>query len=402
VRDPYEELTVSGNKPLEERIGLGPAVLDVVEGRADVLLADAEDRLWWNHGVAAEVLRLVHGAAGQVWTAAEGRIGEDDPTDELSRTVRTAANRFSRLMNAMKSRRAVESALAEGVWPAPRAPLGYRVGKDRCLAPDERAPVVAEAFALRATGASVRECRAFLAGHGIDRTMAAVERMFTNRAYVGEIHFGDHTPNPDAHPAIVDRTVFDRVQRARSPRGRHAKTDRLLARADALRCGTCGGLMSLSQTGAGRAFYRCAADDCSRRVTIGVFAEDLVRAHTRALLADARARAYTEDDARTAAADLERVEEELGALVRTYAAAGVLDEPSAVDALAGAREERDRARALVERLQARGGEIQLPAVDVFDAADVDTQRAVIRRLGVVATVAPGRGPDRVTIEPTVK
>ena len=91
--------------------------------------------------------------------------------------------------------------------------------------------------------------------------------MVTSRAYLGEIHFGEYQPNLSAHPAIVDTETWQRVS---VPRGRRAKSDRLLARLNVLRCGTCGARMVVGSTNnRGYALYRCPpTGDCPRRVTI--------------------------------------------------------------------------------------------------------------------------------------
>ena len=58
----------------------------------------------------------------------------------------------------------------------------------------------------------------------------------------------------------------------RSPRGRRAKSERLLARLGVLRCATCGARMvigSTDQNGKRHYMYRCPPiGDCPRRVTI--------------------------------------------------------------------------------------------------------------------------------------
>ena len=46
---------------------------------------------------------------------------------------------------------------------------------------------------MRGDGVAVRECREYLAKHGIERTMAAVSRLFHDRALLGELHFETST-----------------------------------------------------------------------------------------------------------------------------------------------------------------------------------------------------------------
>src|SRR3954469_17234203 len=66
--DAYDELHVSGNAPLEDRPGLSRAVAAVMTGTADIIVGAHAERLWWNHEVRAQVLRLVQDAGGEVWS----------------------------------------------------------------------------------------------------------------------------------------------------------------------------------------------------------------------------------------------------------------------------------------------------------------------------------------------
>ena len=63
----------------------------------------------------------------------------------------------------------------------------------------------------------------------IKRSFHGMQALLASRIVLGELHFGDLV-NEHAHEAIVDRDVWRRVQRIKSPRGRRPKSDRLLAR----------------------------------------------------------------------------------------------------------------------------------------------------------------------------
>jgi hypothetical protein len=59
----------------------------------------------------------------------------------------------------------------------PKAPLGYVVGPDRKLAPDEATKqIVVDAFDLRAGGATAKAVRAMLAERGVKRSSPACGR----------------------------------------------------------------------------------------------------------------------------------------------------------------------------------------------------------------------------------
>jgi hypothetical protein len=117
--------------------------------------------------------------------------------------------------------------------------------------PDAKnAPVVADAFRLRAEGATIAEVRAYLGEQGIDRSYHGVESLLSSRVVLGEILFGGFV-NLSAHPAIVDVDTWRRVQRAKVSRGSRAKSERLLARLGVLRCATCGSRMVVGSANRG-------------------------------------------------------------------------------------------------------------------------------------------------------
>jgi hypothetical protein len=97
-----------------------------------------------------------------------------------------------------------------------------------------------------------------------------VIKLFESRLPLGELHHGDFRPNLHAHPAIIDRDVWERVQKTRSTRGRQPKSQHLLSRLGVLRCGGCDGRMSIGDDWRGAKVYRCSTShgDCPERSTI--------------------------------------------------------------------------------------------------------------------------------------
>jgi hypothetical protein len=268
------------------------------------------------------------------------------------------------------------------------------------LIPDpETAPVVAEAFRMRAESATVAEVRAFLHEHGIERSYHGVGSLLASRVVLGEIHFGKLV-NLEAHPAIVDPDVWRAVQRVKVARGRKPKSERLLARLEVLRCASCNGRMVVGtqrQNGRSYAFYRCGhvREDCPQRVTISAeLVEGIVVAEVRGALKDAEGRASAEHNVRDAEHALERAQAELDALI------DMLDplEPRARERLVAATEKRDQARERVEQLGGQRAAVTINAADDWDRLSLDARRALIRATVERVVVAPGRGADRVTVE----
>src|SRR4029077_17035539 len=153
-------------------------------------------------------------------------------------TLLGAVAEYARRMTAERTQESKMRAVERGVPPFPNIPPGYCRREDGRLEPDENAATVAEAFRLRANGATVMKVREYLRENGIERTFHGTQSLLTSRIVLGELRFGEIL-NPSAHPAIVDARTWQSVQRMRAPRGRRAKSERLLARLGVLRCGTC-------------------------------------------------------------------------------------------------------------------------------------------------------------------
>jgi hypothetical protein len=280
-------------------------------------------------------------------------------------------------------------------------PPGYIRGDDGVLATNPtEAPVVAEAFRLRAEGATVKEVRAYLASNGVERSWHGVQAMLKSRVPLGEIHFGA-LANLAAHEPIVNTAVWQRAQRTEI-RGPKAKSDRLLARQDILRCGSCGGRMSVgTQTQNGRkyGFYRCSPlGDCKNRMAISAeMAEKVVADYVRAQLADVEGKASAETHVRDAEQELDQAQSALEAGIRTLA--DFSDEPAARERLSELRRERDEAQQRLEKLGGASVAVTINASADWEQLTLEERRALIRATIASATVRSGRGAERITITP---
>jgi DNA invertase Pin-like site-specific DNA recombinase len=401
--DVLEELDVSGGAPLARRPGLRRAVELVEQGEAEVVVVAYLDRLVRSLGVRAEVVDRVEKAGGAILAVDVGQVTNGSAGQWLSGTLLGAVSEYARRVTAERTADAKRRAVERGVPPFPNIPPGYRQAKDGRLEPHpKQAAVVAEAFRLRADGATVMEVREHLRRYGIERSYHGVQALLGSRIVLGELRFGQ-TVNPDSHPAIVDSGTWQRVQRMRSPRGRRPKSERLLARLGVLRCGTCGSRMvtgTTVQNGKTYGFYRCPpVGDCPRRVTISAdVAERVVVDRVRELLEGVSGTATIADGTTEAERELASREQELEAAVLAFS--GLEDVDAARERLTAMRDERDRARDRVDELRAAA----VPAVTIcasgdWDLLTLEEQRALIRAVVQRADVAPGRGPDRVSVHP---
>jgi DNA invertase Pin-like site-specific DNA recombinase len=402
-----QELDVSGGTPLERRTGLRSAVEAVEGGEASVVVAAYFDRLVRSLVVQAEVVQRVEQAGGEVLALDVGRVTEGTAGQWLSGTMLGAVAEYHRRATAERTGEAVRRAVARGVapWTAKGNP-GYERGEDGRLVPSGEAPIVAQAFRMRADGATMGDVRRYLVKHGMGRSLSGVSKLLSSRTVLGEIHFGELV-NTEAHPPIVDADTWRRAQRV-VPRGTRPMSQRLLARQGVLRCGSCGGRMVVGlQTKRGRPYpyYRCPAlksggtpGDCPARVTIAAhLAEQIVTDRVRARLAGREGRASAEAHVGEAERALEKAQAALSGAIRAFD--GLTDEPEARERLIELRQQRDDAQAELDRLGGTSAAVTLSADTDWDLLTLDEKRALIRGTVEQVTVSKsGHGAERVAVE----
>ena len=151
-------------------------------------------------------------------------------------------------------------------------PYGYYVDKTTgVLAVDPvKAPVVLEIYTRFDAGERITDIRKSLndrglrTGRGVPFTIGGVSLILKNRKYIGEYRYSK-VVIPDGIPAIIDKELFERVQRRmkakqKAPARAKAAEEYLLT--TKLFCGTCGRLMA-GESGKGSKgtiyhYYKCS------------------------------------------------------------------------------------------------------------------------------------------------
>jgi DNA invertase Pin-like site-specific DNA recombinase len=393
-----EELDVSGGAALERRPGLSRAVELIEAGKIDVVVVAYFDRLFRSLPVQQEVTERVEKAGGEILAVDVGKIRADSASHWMTGTFLGAVAEYHRRATAERTEDAKRRSVADGIPPFPNLPPYLeRTGKAvRVNAKNAR--TVKKAAEMRAGGATIAAVREHLRKHGIERSYHGTQALLESRMLLGELRFGDYV-NETAFTPVIDPETFQRLQRVTVRRGRRPKSDRLLARLDVLRCGTCDARMVVGTSQNKYAFYRCPPiGDCPRRVTIGAeIAEETVITAVQDLLAGIEGSASVESGVMEAAEDLDRKQDALDAAIRAFDGLG--EEQAARERLQALREARDEARDRHDRLVAASA----PAITVtagdWDDLTVDERRALIQAVIHRAVVKPGRGAERITIEP---
>ena len=239
--DVYEELDKSGGdaaRPLWNR-----AIERIEAGEAQALVC-------WNLSRFARSILDAKRAIDRI-EGAGGRLFSEEGADGLSRDILLVVAEHERIRHADAFRRAEVSAVDRGIHIASRVPTGYtRDPETRRLVPHEMAPVVAEAFRLRAKGWGwTRLARWFVEQGGSSKTnSSAMTWMVRNRAYLGWAH--QHgAVNRRAHPAIVTQLEFDRANAIKGRRPEHdGSLSSQLLMLGLVFCATCGWRLSVGSS----------------------------------------------------------------------------------------------------------------------------------------------------------
>ena len=214
---------------------------------------------------------------------------EDTPAGRFIQTMMAGANQLDNEQRADRCKAGMKAAAEKGRWPF-SAPLGFRNARnDRnepMLAHDpERAPLIAEAFRLYATGLhSKQEVLSKVARLGLttaegkEVTLHDFSKMLRRPIYAGWIVVAKWELKVRGNfEPIVTQDLFDRVQIVADDRRLNRPKSHIRDRADlplrgSLRCGCCGhtmtGYFATGRHGGRFGYYGCYNKQCGNRVTV--------------------------------------------------------------------------------------------------------------------------------------
>ena len=214
---------------------------------------------------------------------------EDSSAGRFIQTMLAGANQLDNEQRADRCKAGMRAAVEKGRWPFP-APLGFRSARNERNEPTlihdpRRAPLIAEAFRLYATGLhSKQEVLNKVAGMGLTTieggklTLNAFSKMLQRPLFAGWIVIEQWRLKVRGNfEAIVSPELFDRVQVIGDGRRCNRPKSHIRDRADlplrgSLRCGTCGhtmtGYFARGRLGGRFGYYGCYNKQCANRVTV--------------------------------------------------------------------------------------------------------------------------------------
>lgn len=163
---------------------------------------------------------------------------DESATSITMDTVMAAFNQFHRLNTAEKVKATMNEKAKAGYFLG-KAPLGYKNvhypnAEDRfqrkVMEPDEKtAPFIKEAYKLYATGNyNVMDINDILYQKGLRSSVGGktfhskMYEVLSNPIYAGEVHWGDAHLKEGKHQPLIDRSLFETVQKILKSHNNHA------------------------------------------------------------------------------------------------------------------------------------------------------------------------------------
>nr|DAT99845.1 MAG TPA: integrase [Caudoviricetes sp.] len=296
----YIDRATTARKDVEKRIHLMEMIADSAKQNWDYVVVWKLDRFSRNRNDSAIMKMRLRKNGVKVLSATE-HLSDNPESILLESVLEGMAEFFSAELSQKVTRGMRESALkCHSVGG--HVPLGYKIKDHKLVVDPDTAHIVQEAFALYANGVSVAEiARKFnAAGYktakNTEFNRSSFKVMFQNVRYIGTYTYKDIRIE-NGVPAIIDRELFDAVQRrlsktATAPARGKAKVDYLLS--GKLFCGHCGASMN-GESGVGRSgktyhYYSCYTKKrrlgCEKRPLRKDYIEEIVARSAFELLTD--------------------------------------------------------------------------------------------------------------------
>lgn len=296
----YVDRALTARKDVEKRVRFQQMISDSVHHLWDLVIVWKLDRFARNREDSAVFKMRLRKNGVRVESATEA-ISQNPEGIILESVLEGIAEYYSADLSQKITRGLRESAL-KGQCVGGHVPLGYKLENHKLVIDPTTAHIVQEAFQLYANGESVADiCRLFNSkgyrtAKGAEFNRSSFKSMFKNERYVGVYLYKDIRIE-DAIPPIVDKGLFDEVQRrlaktADAPARGKAKVDYLLS--GKLFCGHCGAPMNgesgTSRTGTVHNYYACYTRkrkrECDKRPLKKEYIEYIVARDAITLLTD--------------------------------------------------------------------------------------------------------------------
>jgi DNA invertase Pin-like site-specific DNA recombinase len=235
VKTAYDDGGFSG--ATMDRPALKALLTHVKEKRIDVVVVYKVDRLTRSLADFAKIVEIFD-AHGVSFVAVTQQFNTTTSMGRLTLNVLLSFAQFEREVTGERIRDKIAASKQKGMWMGGTVPLGYDVRDHRLLVNPKEAETVRLIFQRYIELRSVRQVRDELdrrsivskqrvsksgaRSGGVRFGRGALYQMLANPIYVGEIRH-KRVSHPGQHEAIIERSLWQRVQELLKPRAAHQR-----------------------------------------------------------------------------------------------------------------------------------------------------------------------------------
>ncbi len=221
VNDNYDDGGISGGTM--ERPALQKLLEDIKRGQVHIIVVYKVDRLTRSLTDFSRIIELLDEADASFVSVTQ-QFNTTDSMGRLTLNVLLSFAQFEREVTSERIRDKILASKQKGMWMGGTVPLGYDNADKKLVVNTNEAKIVRLIFNTYLTSSGIKEtCQKINdighrtksrnggRGEGGKFWVGHVNYILKNRLYVGEIaHKGKHYPGN--HEAIIDRTIWDKVQ----------------------------------------------------------------------------------------------------------------------------------------------------------------------------------------------
>ena len=287
IADIYADRATSASKDIEKRTAFLKMIKDSEKHIFDAVIVYKLDRFARSRYDSATYKYRLRKNGVQLISATENI--SNDPEGIILESVLEGMAEFYSAELSQKIHRGLRESAYKHNSTGGHIPLGYKTEGKKLVIDEDTAHIVREAFTMYAEGHTVAEiCRLFNAkgyktSKGAKFGKSSFSKILHNEKYIGTYKFNDYQAE-DVIPPIIDKEIFDKVQRRMKSNTKHSgtyKAKRVYLLSGKLFCGHCGYSMNASCNTNGYTYYECYGKkslkaDCSKKNLRKDHIEDVV------------------------------------------------------------------------------------------------------------------------------
>lgn len=218
-----------------KRKGIQEVINSIVNKKINALYVVSSDRLARNTGDDIWIRQLCR-ENDVILNCLNQPLAEDNAMSRMVNTVFASFNQMQRDITSEKVTMTMEAKAILGYFPA-LAPFGYmniknpnqaveKAGQKIIVKDPERAPLLKKAFELYSTGnfnvfdiTDVMYEKGLKTKNGKKLSYSRMYEILRNRFYIGEVHWGKVHLKEGKHECLIEKDLFDRVQRLLNTKG---------------------------------------------------------------------------------------------------------------------------------------------------------------------------------------